>query len=756
MIAKVIVDMKHKNINQTFDYFVKPEDEEVIKKGMRVIVPFTDHDLKRQGLVYDLCEESDVATKYIDEIIDLEPVVDEEIFTYIKYLTLNPTALLAKAVETVIPLDLVLSYQKKVTLLDQDIKDDLKSKFNRKNEWILKSSDKKYYQRLLTLKEKNKVKIETILKQKVAKKYDEYIELLDYRYQGTELHQKVISIVKSYESISRRYLNLLTSSGVVNTLIKKKVLGIVEKEQRLTNYEELIEQKPIDLLKENQTHYEKIQKSKLKEFVFEGSNLYSTNLIYKLVEETIYKQKQVLILVPERFLVNKYVDIYQKLFPNELITILDSNHTVKQTYFYKKAILEKESLITVGTRSSVFDKFNDLGLVIALQSHDSAYVQTDGIYYDARDVARLKAKFYGATLIYETHTRTLKQAKEILDKKLVLIEFEKAKEAFVDIVDMKDELLRGNTKMLSHSLKTYIDSAIKNDQKTLLIMNQKGYAPFVMCRSCGYVPKDKETDIPLNYSEKENILRSNLTKYQEPFSKTCPVCHKETMKPVGSGIEQLEVFLEKIYDRKTLLRIDGDTLSNKEVYEIAETLETNKDIKIIIGTQMALKDIFAKKVSLVGILMADQFLKVPRYDASENAYILFKNAHHIASHRLVIQSYQTDHVVIESLKHNLNFYDVELQNRKLTSMPPYFNLLQIRVEYESYLKAYQYAFMLKNEILSRNYKVIGPSPSLVLKNDRAYRFLLLVKYQTLDQALVEMLRNERSYNLETSFELIWN
>lgn len=759
MIARVVIDIKHRDINQTFDYFIKDEHLNILKKGMRVVVPFTNNDISRQALVVDLLDDSIYAEKYVQEVLDLEPILDEEVFLFLDYLTKNPTSLLAKAVETVIPHDLITNYQKKVIKLSDELPIEIIKKFNKKGEWILKQSDLSFYSKIKDLEKKGLLKLVTVLKPKIATKTIEYIELVNPNFTGTEKQNNCLRLVRSYTEITRRYLSLLTSPGIVNTLIKRGVLAIINKDQKIDFNYQLITSSKVELFEPNQKVFDKVYKKieSYQKYLINDDNELSQNLITKLIEEVISKDKQVLILVPERFLVSKYESVYQKLFPNQLITVIDSVTATKERYLNKKAILDNDSKITIGSRSAVFSKFNDLGLIICMQAHDNAYIQDDGIYYDALEVADIKARYNNCNLILQTYSKTLYQAKLVDDKKIKELDFTFAnkKDVVVDIVDMKDELLRGNTKMISKSLSQYMNTAIKNNKKTLLIMNQKGYAPFVMCRSCSYVPKDKETDIPLNYSEKENLLRSNFTKYTEVFSKTCPICKKDTMKPVGSGIEQLESYLLKILDKKHILRIDRDTLSNKEVYEIAETIEDDQDIKIIIGTQMALKNILAKKVSLVGILMADQFLRLPKYDALEQAYILINNAKHIADERLVIQTYDPTNLVLNSIKGVNDFYKMELSNRQMSQMPPYVNLMQIAVESTSYLKTYQYAFMIKNELIAQGLKVLGPTQSTAFKSDKKYRFLLLMKYQSLNEEIKNILIKQKAYDLFTSPEVIW-
>ncbi len=761
LVAKVIVDIKHDKVNQLYDYLIKPSDQAYIQKGMRVIVPFTDNNLDRLGYVVDVVEQSDLATKYVKEVLDVEPIFDDEVFMMVNQLLEIPGTLISKVFETVISNDMLVHYQKKVTLLNPRLlPETLKEKFNRSNEWILTKSDTIKYTNLKTLHEKGVIRLETILKPRLKKPVVPYVVLSDLSFVGTAKQNEIINYLKSKETVLKKELIEISSASIVNTLIKRGVIEVVLKDIRKVNENDSDARQLKELPEALDVHLKAFQQhlNQHQTILLQGKNDVSDLLRYHLIESILKTKKQVLILVPERFLISKYQKVFADIFPDELVTTISSDQTFKERYLTNQAILDGTSNMVVGARSAVFTSFADLGAIIVIDSHDQSYVAHEGIYYDAIQIASLRAKYHKIPLILETHTKTLEHVHLINQKKILNIDLsmyhQKVAETFV--VDMKEELKTGNTKMISSLLKEKVDEAISANEKVLLIMNQKGYAPFVMCRSCSYVPTDPSTGIPLNYIERQQILRSNLTKYQEPFHQTCPKCGKPSVKAVGSGIEQLENYLHKLYPNETTIRIDSDTITNKSFYQLVDSLDQNPEIKIIIGTQMALKSVLSKKVSLVGVLMADSWLKLPRYDANSLGFQALSDAKFMAKDTLVIQSYQSSHFVIEAISDDIDsFYKKELSNRKLAKLPPYVHMLQILIEARSYLGAHQYGFMLKEQAVIHGITVLGPVDASLLKQNDRYRVLLLLKYQTLPADFMKYLRAQDEINIYASPTVSW-
>ena len=754
MIARVIVDIKHESINRTFDYLIHEKDQQYIQKGVRVLVPFTDNNILRMGFVYDIVETSDLASKYVEEVLDVEPIFNEELFLLLDTLTQNPNVLIAEAFETIIPKQLLMHYEKQVTVLKPDLlPKDLKP-FFKGNQWTLLKKDQAYYGRIQTLVQKGIVELKTVLKSRNKKKLLTMVRIQDLNYVGTTKQNEALHILKQNESMLRKDLVEQSSASIVQTLIKKGVIEVFYEEERLAPLHYL-EDKKLPTLKDSYKLYldDVLKNGQDQVYVSAYNDARLNSFFMHLIYEVVNKGQQVLILVPENFMMDDIKNKLEQTFSSIPIVELKSSHTDHQMRIHHTAILDNEAKIVIGARSSVFTNFYDLGLIVVLDSNNPSYVAHEGILYDTLEIAKVRSKFLGIPLYLTSSALSLDSYQKVKDKQYKQLEFTQQQTKDVEIIDMKEELKSGHTKLVSRYLHQSIVKTLNDHKKVLLILNQKGYAPFVMCRSCSYVPKDPNTDIPLRFDAKQGLLKSNLTRHEENFSKVCPQCGKATMKAVGSGIDQLIHFIQKQYPKSSVLKVDADTISSKDYYEKINNLE---DVDIIVGTQMALKSNLENKVDLVGILMIDQWLKLPTFNAYETTFDILMQAKYITHKELIIQSYDPNHFVLESVKNNPTlFYKEELSRRRLSKLPPYYKLLQLRIEGLSYLKTFQYAASLKQRLESLNMTVLGPTASVLLKSDTFYRVLLLVKYQQPFEKFSYLLKSNGEVKIFMNHTIAW-
>ena len=754
MIARVIVDIKHQSINQTFDYLIHEKDQLNIQKGMRVLVPFTDHNILRMGFVYDVIESSNMATKYVHELLDVEPIFTEELFLLLGVLTKNPNALVAEAFETVIPKQLLIHYEKQASLLRADkLPEDLKV-FFKGDVWKLLKKDLVYYNRLKNLESKGIVKLQTVLKSRTKKPLHTCVRLINKSYTGTVKQNQLIEILSTHDQMLKKDLVEQSSASIVNTLIQKDVIEVFYEVKKIevANFNQTIKLPELSSVYEADLN-EIIENNMYQTYVSAYNDTKLNAFFMHLISRVLDKEQQVLILVPENFMTESIIDELTKVFGPTLIINLKSGQTDQQMRMNHQAILDNEASVVIGPRSAVFTNFNNLGLIVAMDSNNQSYIAHEGIHYDAIEIAHVRAKYHNIPLYLTSSALSLKAYHMVKNKQYKELSFDHHIHKNIEIIDMKAELLSGNTKLVSQTLDKAIEERFSKNQKVLLILNQKGYAPFVMCRSCSYVPIDPQTDIPLRYDEKALLLKSNLTKYSENFSKVCSNCGKPTMKAVGSGIDQLIHFLHKAYPTKKILKVDSDTITNKALYQKFDNLE---DVDIIVGTQMALKSNLEHKVHLVGILMIDQWLKLPRFDAYETTYDLLSQARYITAKDLLIQSYDPKHFVLKSLSSDdVSYYKTELSRRKVAKLPPFYHLLQLRIEGISYLKTYQYAYVLKESLEKLGVVVLGPTASVLLKSNDKYRILLLIKYQDDLSSFRHLLMSSSSYQIFMNHDVSW-
>lgn len=753
MIARVIVDIKHQSVNQTFDYLVHEKDQLHIQKGMRVIVPFTDNNILRLGFVYDIISASDLAHKYVHEILDIEPIFNDELFLMMDKLIEDPNALIAEAFETVIPKQLLIHYEKKATLLEpKQLPDDLVP-FFKQGVWTLLKKDEVYYNRLKTLEQKGIVELKTVLKTRNKKPLITYVRIDNRNYHGTPKQHEVLDILSAHSQMKKADLVANSSASIVNTLIKKAVIEVFYESDKLevANFNKTTELPVIN--EDLKDQIKDMMEAKHQVYVSQYQDTKLDPFFFHLIHEVISQGKQVLIMVPENFMIDSVKSSLEKVFREELIIGLNRGQTDKQMMLKYSAILDNETKIVVGARSSVFTSFSDLGLIIITDSNNHSYRAHEGIYYQALEIAEIRTRYHGIPLYLSASSISLDNYVKIQQKTHELLNLQEEVYKSIELIDMKEELKKGNTKLVSLSLNDAILNTLDQNKKVLLILNQKGYAPFVMCRTCSHVPVDPETGIPLRFDEKQNILKSNLTKYQLEFTKTCPVCGKHTVKSVGSGIDQLITYLHKAYPSKEILKVDSEAISNKTYHDKIEDLS---QIDIIVGTQMALKSNLEDKIDLVGILMIDQWLKLPKFDAYEATYELLSQAKFITKDKLIIQSYDPTHFVLKSIiGDGSTYYKEELSRRRISKLPPYYQVLQLRIEGMSYLKTFQYALSLKTSLEKMGLTVLGPTSSVLLKHLENYRVLLTIKYQGSLKAFNHLLKSNKDIKIYMNHDVSW-
>lgn len=736
MIARVVVDIKHEQVNQIYDYLIKESDQDILERGMRVIVPFGEQ--QRLGYVVDVIDQSIHANKYIQEVLDITPTFDSEAFFLVQYLLKNPKTLLASAYQTVIPSDLLLHYEKRVELIDATkVSNELKLKFNTQGFWTPAKKDFKTFNNLRYLHEKGYINIQTRIKSRYQQSYDTYITLQMPHYHATPVQMVMIDAFKDKKKILIQELLSFGSRDVLNRLVKKGVFGVrlVKKQIEKSAIELNVE--PIETTKVAQS----ILSSKHQKHFLHSMEDDSWIHLQGLIQENLENKKQVLFLVPEAHMVNRYYQKMYAYFDDTVIATMHYDQSTKMRMLNYESIQNGESQIIIGTRSSVFLPLSNLGLAVVMLAHDTSYRQEEGVYYDAVDILQQRLSFHQAKLVLTTHSPTLEQFMQIENKAFVFHQIKsEMKSQKRLIIDMKEELKSGHTSMLSRTLRQKIDEALISGQQVALMMNQKGYAPFVMCRSCGYVPQDPDYQIPLTYSERNHKLKSKFSKYEIDFTPMCANCQKQTVKPVGMGVELIESYMKKQYPQAFVVRVDQNTLRKKEdVIDVLSHIQSGR-AQIIVGTQLIFKALKESNLGLIGVMMIDQILKLPYYDAFERAHLLLESTANYQAD-VYVQSYQSDHELLRFFEgHRMDlFYQSELKRRALANLPPYINMAQILLTSTSYLKAYQEANLLKQVLEKENMTVLGPYNAYILKKQDMYRVVLTLKYQSLSDEAFKLI-----------------
>lgn len=737
MYAKVIIDIKHEDLNQCYDYIIPRSFEDFLVVGMRVIVPF--NTMERLGFVVAIIEHSQTATKEIKEVLDSTPVIDDDLHLMILDIAKGSYELMTSIYQTVIPSELLVNYQKIATIIDEThIPLDIKEKFNHKKRWVLTKKDQIYYPRLKRLKDLGYIDFITQIKQKTTfKTVKGYQFNRDHTYPKIHRYPMIFDIEHHEVYTSLALIEKGFTHAMIKTLVKHEVFienDVISNRDIKHVYNQ--EKKNISLTSsQRDAVHEILSKPNHVITLLKGVTGSGKTEVY--LEVIKHVKGSVLILVPEIHLIAPLAQRLSSLFDEE-VALYHSGLSKGERHDQYQAIISGRKRIVLGTRSAIFLSISHLSLVIIDEEHDESYCQHDGVYYDARDLIIKKAKRNGIPVVLGSATPRITSMYHALNHHYHLIELPERylqKLPQIHYVDMKEELKAKNYHMLSRQLKQMIEDRIQKHEQTILFINRKGYAPFVMCRACGDVPKCHHCDVSLTYYKDKKILKCPYCGYEKPFDTTCEACKEVKVKEVGAGIEYVEEQLHKIIPHARVLRMDKHMTRTKGAHEIIWHDFLHEEADILLGTQMVTKGLDFPKVTLVGILMADMLLKIPSFQSSEKTYMLLAQATGRSGRHLkgeaVIQAYDIDHKTIRALSHDYDyFYKDALFERKLLGYPPFNNICQVLFSGLNFLKTYQTAFLMRKRLSLLGYDVLGPSQAIIKKIKDQYRFTLTIKYDS--------------------------
>ncbi len=744
MFAKVIVDIKHQEVNHYFDYIIPENFQVFLDRGMRVLVPFNTQ--TRMGYVVEITENSDDATKEIIDVIDVVPMINEETFLLIDSIMKYAPNLYSSIFSTVLPNALQMEYQKEISLINPEgIPSDLLVNFNTKGTWKLKKSDQIYYHRLKKLVQQGLVSIRTIIKQKGQIKTASYYTYnQQHNYDKIYKYPVVMDLFVNKSTYSKKELMAFgVSASQLSTLEKHEVLlqQSIEVSREIVHQFSL-EDKEIKLNKEQLEAVKTVSQSlnDNQTFLLKGiTGSGKTEVYLNLIEQVIKNNKQVLILVPEITLIAPMAKRLKSRF--DAVAIYHSALSKGERFDQFRMIEEKKAMIVLGTRSAVFLPLEALGIIIIDEEHDASFEQSEGVFYDAKLIAQERAKYHHIPLVLGSATPSIVSMYKAMNQEYKLLELTKRplniKMPKISLIDMKKELESGNSSIFSNTLLEAMKQKLEKHEQIMLLFNRKGYAPFVLCRQCGDVPRCPHCDISLTYYRDKSTLKCHYCGFEKPFDDTCEVCGQKAVKEVGVGIEYVERALKNALPSARILRMDANVTTQKGSHELIWNEFMNEDADILLGTQMIAKGLDFPKVTLVGIIMADLSLKVPSYRASEQAYMLFTQVTGRSGRLLpgeaIIQGYDLDHYAIKNVLNNYeDFYKEAIYYRKLSNYLPFKQTAQILIEGKEYLKTFQQAFLLRKKLISIGYDILGPTPAMIKVIKGQFRFTLTLKSDDLN------------------------
>lgn len=484
-----------------------------------------------------------------------------------------------------------------------------------------------------------------------------------------------------------------------------------------------------------------------------------TEIYIKLIEQVIAKGQQVLYLLPEIALTTQIINRLRKCFGNSVgvyhskfnenerveiwNSVLKSANSSQES---GKKIVEEPTAdykLIVGARSSLFLPFNNLGLIIVDEEHDTSYKQYDpSPRYNARDAAIYLAHIHKAKVLLGSATPSLESYYNAQEGKYGFVELFKrfggVQMPEVQIADVKEATQK--KMMKSHFSPMLLDTvtlALQNKEQVILFQNRRGFAPQLECNTCAWVPQCINCDVSLTYHKASNQLRCHYCGYATKLPDRCAACGDTSLKTKGFGTEKIEEELAIFYPNAKIARMDLDTTRSKFAHQhIIHDFEEG-NIDILVGTQMVTKGLDFDNVSLVGILNADSMLNFPDFRSFERSYQLMAQVSGRAGRKskrgkVIIQSYNPDHSIIQNVVQNdyLSMYTTQLLDRKNFNYPPFYRLIEITVIHKDVDMVNASAKYLADE-LKHHFKqrVLGPEFPLVSRVRNLYQKNILLKIE---------------------------
>ncbi len=495
-------------------------------------------------------------------------------------------------------------------------------------------------------------------------------------------------------------------------LFEKGVLSIEKRIKESVVPIEEVDDTSFVLTKEQQSAIECIEKGNHQVYLLHGvTGSGKTEVFLQLAQKVLSQGKQVLFLVPEIGLTPMMIQRVKARFQTK-IAIYHSSLNAQEKYEQYQLVHENKVSIVVGTRSSVFMPFSNLGLILMDEEHDSSYKQDAMPRYHTRDVVLERAKFHHCKVVLSSATPSLDsyaRAYKGVYKLVNLTQRISLQMPKIHLVDMKHERVDQG---LSETLISAIKKALSLHQQVILLLNRRGYLPIVKCTQCEETLTCPDCGIALTYHKQEDLLMCHCCGRVFHFDHTCPKCHSHSFYKLGMGTEKLEEILQNMFLQAHIVRMDADSTRKKNAHaRLLKEFEEKGDI--LVGTQMVAKGLDYKRVSIVGILQADASLARIDYQSAETAYSMLEQASgrcgrgDIEGH-VYIQTFEPDHYVMQSvIRHDyFSFFSKEMKHRHLGMYPPYVYLCTVIYQDKHEEKAMQIAQDAKAYL--NDLKVLGP------------------------------------------------
>lgn len=696
-VVRVLVEYAASAINRPFDYLI--DDDLYVEKGVRVSINFGNKDIV--GYVLDVLEtpkskdeleeEYGFELKYIKEVIDDAPLINDEIDKVVNYLSEETLSPLIRCYQTVLP-------------------PSLKPSSSKTKAAILTS---KYYSLADSWKE--------------CKLNKGQLEIIEYFKCNKEVCSDDVPF-----SDSR--MKLMVSKGIISVFYKEKYRKIT------------LDAKATDWIKLNDMQEEalvNVESTDKTVSLLEGvTGSGKTEIYLRLVKKCIDEGKNALVLVPEISLTPLIIRRFKERF-DVGIAIFHSGLSISEKYDEYRRIVRGEVRIVIGTRSAIFTPLNNLGIIIMDEEHSESYKQDNSPSYHAKDIAIFRAEYNKCKVVLGSATPSLESKaralKGIYNQIYLPYRVKDLDLPSTVIVDMNREIQNKNYSLFSNVLTSKIQDRLAKREQIMLFLNKRGYASYVTCRACRKVFMCPNCEVSMVYHKADNTLKCHYCGEVEEYPNVCPECGSKYIRTIGYGTQKVEEEIHKLFPSAKVARLDFDiTTKKKELDRILNDFDDHK-YDILLGTQLIAKGLDFPLVTLVGVIDADVGLNFSDFRSGERTFqlltqVIGRCGRNEKKGEAIIQTHNPSNEVLKyaAKQDYKGYFKDEFIYRKIRKYPPFSHICAIVFKSKNYEEAMLVAMNTKkyfDSLEEEDLVALGPTIPFISKENGYSKVRILIKFK---------------------------
>jgi len=778
LIIKAAVEKTAYHFDRLFDYMVPTQLASDCRRGCRVMVPFGTGNDQRQAMVFDVEEAAELppGVKPVLRLLDDEPVLSDELLRLAMWLHEQCFCTCFEAARAMLPTGLDMRVVRcyvpaaGVTLEGIDAAAELSEQERMAATAVVCASEPVVRSRLIDmfgLEEDSTLPEQLVRKGFIVRSDDAVRRTGDASIRMVRIAADAGE--ECFEKLTpkqRRVVELLEQVGSASVKevcafagVTKVILTNLKKRGAVEFFDSEVLRRPksvpvardssdIVLTAGQQRAYENIS-ARYRSGSFSTTLLYGvtgsgkTSVFMRTIDDAVADGRGVIVMVPEISLTPQTLERFRARY-GDRVAVFHSGLSLGQRLDEWKRVKRGEALIAIGTRSAVFAPFDDIGLIVMDEEQEYTYKSESTPRYHARSVARFRCAYHKAPLLLASATPSVESyylagagsyhLEELTER------YGEAKLPVVDVVDISEQKLADS--MFSPKLMQALEYNLQNGYQSILLHNRRGFNTFVACRACGHVLTCEHCSVSMTYHLNSNRLLCHYCGKSLPFATKCPECGSEQLRYAGQGTQRVEDELARLFPRARVLRMDADSTQQKFSHADKLAAFERGDYDIMIGTQMVAKGLDFERVTLVGVMLADQMLYSDDFRSYERAFSLLtqvvgRSGRGEFSGRAIIQTMTPENPVIAMAARQdyPEFYKNEIIVRETMLYPPYSDICMVGFVgiYDDMVRKMAHCFMemlrerAKNDYPGIPLRVLGPSPASISRIKGKYRYRLIIK-----------------------------